>query len=500
MNPPSLVPAASPSLSGLRLDNRFARLGEPFLTRIAPQPLSDPYLVAVSPAAAALLGLDPETLSRPDAIAVFAGNQPLPGGDPVATVYGGHQFGHWAGRLGDGRAHLLGEAVVDGARWEIQLKGSGLTPYSRMGDGRAVLRSSIREFLCSEAMHALEIPTTRALAVVGSDLPVARETMETAAVVTRLAPSFVRFGHFEHFYYCGRHDALRTLADHVIDTCYPELRDAPQPYFALLREVTLRTARLIAAWQAVGFCHGVMNTDNMSILGATIDYGPFGFIDGFDAHHVCNHSDDTGRYAYSRQPGIGEWNCFALGQAMLPLVGSVEEAQAALSPYRRTFADELETRLRAKLGLVEPGRHDRELFDGLFALLHEQRADFTLFFRALAQVHSGDSGGDSACRALLRETAAFDAWVGSYRERLRQEGVDDVARAEAMRKVNPKYVLRNYLAEQAIRAATAEPRDFSEVSRLLAVLSRPFDEQPGNDAYAAPPPGWASSIAVSCSS
>ncbi|HWS74671.1 MAG TPA: YdiU family protein [Quisquiliibacterium sp.] len=499
--PPADSPGEANPLSSLRLDNRFARLGDTFYTPMPPEPLPSPRLVSVSPAAARLLGVDPAALAHPQAVDILAGNRPLPGGEPLAAVYAGHQFGNWAGRLGDGRAILLGEAIgPDERRWEIQLKGAGRTPYSRMGDGRAVLRSSIREFLCSEAMDALGIPTTRALAVVGSDQPVIRETVETAAVLTRLSPSFVRFGHFEHFYYCGRHDALTTLADHVIDAFYPHLRAEPQPYAALLREVTVRTARLIAAWQAVGFCHGVMNTDNMSILGLTIDYGPFGFIDGFDAHHISNHSDDGGRYAYSRQPGIGEWNCYALGQAMLPLLGTVDDAQAALAPYRREFADELERRLRAKLGLVEPAAHDRALFDRLFAMLHEGRTDFTRFFRALAQVRSADATGDGACRALCRDVAAFDAWVALYRERLCQEARDDGERGREMLRVNPKFVLRNYLAEQAIRAADAPGHDPGEVDLLLQVLSRPFDEQPENERFSQEPPDWAGSLAVSCSS
>ena len=331
---------------GLTWDNAFERLGGQFYTRLPPVPLhGQPYWVARSAAMARELGLADDWWQALGVLQAVSGNRPLVGSTPLASVYSGHQFGAWAGQLGDGRAILLGEVRTPAAgTQELQLKGSGLTPYSRMGDGRAVLRSSIREFLCSEAMHALGVPTTRALCVTGSDEPVRRERMETAAVVTRVAPSFIRFGHFEHFSHGGQHDALRTLADFVIARFYPQCRDAANPHAALLAEVTRRTAALIAQWQAVGFMHGVMNTDNMSILGLTIDYGPFQFMDGFDPAHICNHSDHQGRYAYERQPQIGHWNLFALGQALLPLIGQSDQALAALQAYPGLFAAELDQR------------------------------------------------------------------------------------------------------------------------------------------------------------
>ncbi len=305
---------------GLRWRNRFAALGPDFHTRLLPTPLPAPYWVGHSAAVANTLGLTPDWTSNEEWLAALSGNRVLAGSDPLATVYSGHQFGVWAGQLGDGRALLLGE--TEGGL-EIQLKGAGRTPYSRMGDGRAVLRSSIREFLCSEAMHGLGIATTRALCVTGSDAPVRREEIETAAVVTRVAPSFIRFGHFEHFAANDRMDELRHLADFVIDSFYPACRHtekfAGNPYAALLEAVSERTAALLAQWQAVGFCHGVMNTDNMSILGLTLDYGPFQFLDGYDPAHICNHSDTQGRYAYARQPNIAYWNLFCLGQALLHL-------------------------------------------------------------------------------------------------------------------------------------------------------------------------------------
>jgi serine/tyrosine/threonine adenylyltransferase len=384
---------------------------------------------------------------------------------------------------------------------ELQWKGAGLTPYSRMGDGRAVLRSSIREFLCSEAMHALGIPTSRALSVAGSDQGVMRETVETSAVVVRMAPSFVRFGSFEHWFYRNKSDELKILADYVIDRFYPELRAEDNPYVGLLREVTVRTAHMIAHWQAVGFMHGVMNTDNMSILGLTIDYGPFGFMEAFDPGHICNHTDQQGRYSYSNQPQVGHWNCYALGQALLPLIGEVEAAQAALDVYQPAFAAKLDELLHAKLGLTQleqPADADRALFDGMFALMQANGVDFTLFFRRLSGLRAADASGDEPLRDLFIDRPAFDAWAIQYRERLQAEASDDAQRQLAMNKINPKYVLRNYLAQVAIEKA--QNKDFSEVERLLAVLQRPYDEQPEHDHYAALPPDWASHLEVSCSS
>lgn len=495
----ALVGGDQGAVPALALENSFTRLPGEFYTRLLPTPLADPYLVGASAMAARLIGLDVETLAQPQVLAVFAGNAPLPGGEPHAAVYSGHQFGVWAGQLGDGRAITLGEARHEADRWEIQLKGAGLTPYSRMGDGRAVLRSSIREFLCSEAMAALGVPTTRALCVIGSRAPVVRETVETAAVVTRLAPSFVRFGSFEHWYHRDRPEALALLADHVIAGHYPEIGPGPGRYRALLEAVVLRTARLVAHWQALGFCHGVMNTDNMSILGLTLDYGPFGFMEAFDAGHICNHSDDAGRYAYARQPQVAHWNLYALGQALVPLIGSVEETRAALEPFEGVFEAAMAEHLGRKLGLAAPtGPGDAPLVDGLFALLQQNHADFTLFFRRLCDLKQADPKADGPLRDLFLEPAAFDAWAALYRARLAQDGGEDAGRQARMRAVNPRYVLRNYLAEVAIQHARNQ--DFSELAKLQKVLERPYDEQPENAAYAAPAPEWAAGLEVSCSS
>nr|WP_246013393.1 YdiU family protein [Pigmentiphaga humi] len=496
-------------LSSLRTDNSFAALPEDFYSRVTPQPLGDPWLVHANPEAAALIGLAPEALAGPQFLAVFSGAQPLPGGAPLAAVYSGHQFGVWAGQLGDGRALLLGEACGPAGSWELQLKGSGLTPYSRMGDGKAVLRSSVREYLASEAMHGLGIPTTRALALVASDDPVIRETVETAAVVTRMAPSFVRFGSFEHWASRQRPDLLRTLADYVIDRFYPECRPAPAgeaqsaagPYLRLLAAVTRRTAELMADWQAVGFCHGVMNTDNMSILGLTLDYGPYGFMDGFDAHHVCNHSDSAGRYAWDAQPAVGHWNLYRLAGALMPLVQDEAALRAALAGYEQAFLGAFHRKMAAKLGLRQWQDGDEELLDGLWAAMHHDRADFSLGFRRLARVASTETSpppGGETFEDLFIDREAAQAWLAGYRARLRQDGQADAARAAAMNRVNPLYVLRNHLAELAIRAARS--RDAGEIDRLVRLLRDPYTEQPGCESYARLPPDWAGSLQVSCSS
>jgi len=482
----------------LPFGNGFAELPPAFYTRLMPTPMPAPHFVAASSRAAALVGIDPASLAQDDFVAAFTGNAVPEGAQPLAAVYSGHQFGVWAGQLGDGRAILLGDLPGPEGRMELQLKGAGKTPYSRMGDGRAVLRSSIREFLCSEAMAALGIPTTRALVVTGSPQRVMRESLETAAVVTRMAPSFVRFGSFEHWYYRDKQDELRRLADYVIDGFYPELRAAGNPYQALLAEVTRRTARMIAGWQSVGFMHGVMNTDNMSILGLTLDYGPFGFMEAFDVNHICNHTDQGGRYSYANQVAIGHWNCYALGNALLPLIGEVEDAQAALDVYMPEFEAKLDALLHAKLGLLEKREGDRALFDSLFTIMQASHVDFTLLFRRLADLKVEGAGSEEGVRDLFIDRAAFDDWAGRYRERLRLEAGDDATRRAAMNRVNPKYILRNYLAQQAIERA--QNGDYSEVARLLAILEQPFDEQPEHEAYAALPPDWAAHLEVSCSS
>ena len=449
-------------------ESTFMRsLGPAFHTELPPQPLPGVHWVACSEALARELGLA-DWLSSDEALQLLSGNATPPVGRTRASVYGGHQFGVWAGH-----------------------------------DGRAVLRSSIREFLCSEAMHHLGVPTTRALAVTGSPQPVRRETIETAAVVTRVAPSFIRFGHFEHFAHTADDRAsLQRLVDFVIDTFYPTCRDAANPTLALLDDVTRRTAELMAQWQAVGFCHGVMNNDNMSILGLTIDYGPFGFLDAFDPGHICNHSDTQGRYAYARQPQVALWNLHALAQALVPIVGTDEAALEslgdALEPYRDAFAAALHARMAAKLGLATQRDGDRELIDDFLRLMAADRTDFTITFRSLAGFDSRAGADNARVRDHFIQREAFDAWALRYATRLRAEGSSDAERGERMNRVSPKFVLRNHLAQAAIERA--QRGDFDDTARLLKVLERPFDEQPEAAPYAAFPPEWAQSIEVSCSS
>ena len=492
-------------------NNRFASLGEAFFAPLQPTPLPAPYWVGTSAAVARWAGWDGwevAHLQNPDVLQALSGNRPLAGSEPLASVYSGHQFGQWAGQLGDGRAILLGE--VNGL--EVQLKGAGRTPFSRMGDGRAVLRSSIREFLASEAMHGLGIPTTRALCVTGSDAPVRRETLETAAVVTRLAPSFIRFGHFEHFCHHGMPDELKALADFVIDHHYPDCRRDPRwggnPYVALLAAVTARTADMVAHWQSVGFCHGVMNTDNMSILGLTIDYGPFQFMDAYDPAHICNHSDNTGRYAFYKQPNVAYWNLFCLGQAMMPLIDEQDQAIAALETFKDLYPRALARRMAAKLGLAHPQdtrpQNDYEMaapapvIEGVLTLLAAGKVDFTIFWRQLSHWvrDGGDAGSRDAVRDLFLDRGGFDAWLLSYSELLAH--TPRAQAADLMLKTNPKFVLRNHLGEQAIEAA--RQKDFRMVADLLRVLEAPFDEHPDCESWAGFAPDWAAQISISCSS
>jgi uncharacterized protein YdiU (UPF0061 family) len=502
MDNPQAPPSPTPARPDLRWSHRFASLGPRFYTELQAQGLPSPHWVASSPECAAWLGWDRDWTRSNEALQVFSGSGVWPGMRPLASVYSGHQFGVWAGQLGDGRALWLGEVETPHGPMELQLKGSGLTPYSRMGDGRAVLRSSIREFLCSEAVHGLGIPTTRALCITGSALPVRRETVETAAIVTRVAPSFIRFGHFEHFSYAEAQgepfSELRQLADFVVQHFYPQCKEASNPYAALLQAVTERTARLMADWQAVGFCHGVMNTDNMSILGLTIDYGPFGFLDAFDPGHICNHSDHQGRYAFAQQPGVALWNLYALGQALMPLIEDSNAAVAALEGFKVVFPQAMQARLCAKLGLRRAGDPgDQQLADDWLRLLAQDKVDHTLAWRALARFDSA-TGQAGPVQDFFIDRPAFDAWARRYAERLRSEQSVDTERAARMNRHNPRYVLRNHLAEAAIQKAQAG--DFSEIDKLRQILTRPFDEQPENADYAALPPDWAQGIEVSCSS
>lgn len=486
------------ALEELRFDNGFAGLPAEFYERRRPTGISDPHLIAFNPDAAALIGLGPQEGRRPEFIAVASGNALLPGMDPVAAIYAGHQFGTFVAQLGDGRAILLGEvrnAAGDG--WELQLKGAGMTAFSRSADGRAVLRSTVREYLCSEAMHALGIPTTRALAMTGSSQAVYRETIETAAVLVRMAPTFVRFGSFELFASRRQTAEVRILADYVIGRYFPDAGTGGDRYARFFADVVARTARLMAAWQAVGFAHGVMNTDNFSIAGLTLDYGPFGFLDAYEPAFICNHTDAGGRYAFDAQPTIGLWNCYALASALTSLIPKAE-LQTLLATYEETYRADFLARMRAKCGLERPEPEDAQLILDLLALLAAAGADYTRFFRALCGIDVNAAPADDAAAAMFADRDGWYAWQQRYRARLALETGDAAARSAAKRAVNPKYILRNYLAQTAIEHA--QTGDFSEITRLHDVLRRPFDEWPECESYAALPPDWAREISVSCSS
>jgi hypothetical protein len=486
-------------LETLSFNNTYTRLPSAFYAKLNPTPFtSSPHLVSVNSAAAELIDLDLREATRPEFAALFGGGMLAPGMDPLAMLYSGHQFGVYVPQLGDGRAILLGEATnARGERWDLHLKGAGMTPFSRDGDGRAVLRSTIREYLCSEAMHALGIPTTRALCIVGSDDKVYREQVETAATLLRMAPSHVRFGTFEIFYYRRQYDSLKVLADFVIESHFAHLRDATDQYARFFGEVVERTAKLIAGWQAVGWSHGVMNTDNMSIVGLTLDYGPFGFMDDYDAGFICNHSDHNGRYAFNQQPYIGLWNLSCLAQSLLPL-SDKEALKAGLDSYTSTFEREYRAQMRSKFGLTQERGEDDELIREFLSLLQGSHADYTIVFRELGTFASQPGARNEHLREHFLDRDRFDEWALRYRERLHVERSHDDERHQAMNRANPKYVLRNYLAQIAIEKA--QQKDYSEVDRLLALLQHPYTEQPGMDAYAAPPPHWGKHLSVSCSS
>jgi len=502
-------------LEDLPFDNSYARLPPAFYEVVDPTPLPDPYLVAFNPDAAALLDLAPDSARDPALPYYLSGARRIPGAEPIAEAYAGHQFGVWVPQLGDGRAFLLGQVRNGDTTWDVHLKGGGRTRYSRFGDGRAVLRSTIREYLASEAMHGLGIPTSRALCIVGSDFPVQRETVETAATLIRLAPTHVRFGTFELFASRGETDLVRPLADYVIEHHFPELAGDPDRVRHLFGLATRRTGVLMAQWMAAGFSHGVMNTDNMSILGLTLDYGPYGFLDDYDPDFICNHTDVEGRYGFGQQPGIGMWNCARLGEALLiadPALGRGNESsagqpdpalagwQAELESYWDAFAPEYGRLMRAKLGLRTESESDPALFRDLFGFLRDGKADYTNFFRELGTFESAGGGTWPVGHEprLSGDRAALDAWAVRYAERLRAEASVDSERAARMRRANPKFVLRNWIAQEAIERALQ--KDYAFIEELRRLFAAPYDEHPGNERLAQPPSPADRGISVSCSS
>lgn len=531
-------------LGQLRFDNRFVaalpadpesgnfrrQISNACYSRVTPTAVKAPQLVAWASEVAQLVGLAEADCADPLFAQVFAGNRLLPGMDPYATCYGGHQFGNWAGQLGDGRAINLGEVVNrSGERWALQLKGAGPTPYSRGADGLAVLRSSVREFLCSEAMHHLGVPTTRALSLVTTGESVVRDMFydgnpqqEPGAIVCRVAPSFTRFGHFEILAARGETGLLQRFADFIIGTdCaafgLPAITDANRRdvILAWLAEVCRRTADMIVGWMRVGFVHGVMNTDNMSVLGLTIDYGPYGWLEDYDPDWTPNTTDAQGRrYRYGHQPQIALWNLVQLANAVYPLIGEAAPLETALETYRQRYDSAWRAMMADKLGLDAFG-DDHDLVESLFELLRAVETDMTLFFHGLAAVpadgamNSDEPVPEALAPAYYREDQLsadyrhrLRKWLDRYHARLAQAGVDDADRRRRMQRANPRYVLRNYLAQLAID--DAEQGDYTRIHELLDTLRRPYDVQPEREHLAARRPEWARQRAgcsmLSCSS
>lgn len=465
-----------------------------FYSALQPTPLHNARVIWHNVPLAQELAI-PESLFTPEhGAGIWGGETLLPGMSPLAQVYSGHQFGAWAGQLGDGRGILLGEQLLEnGKTVDWHLKGAGLTPYSRMGDGRAVLRSTIRESLASEAMHYLGIPGTRALAIVTSDTPVYRETVESGAMLMRIAESHIRFGHFEHFYYRRDIDGVRTLVDFTIRHYWPQLQHEADGYALWFKDVVARTAQMIARWQTVGFAHGVMNTDNMSILGLTLDYGPFGFLDDYQPEFICNHSDHQGRYRFDNQPAVGLWNLQRLAQAVSPWI-EVDTLNAALEGYQAVLFQEYGQRMRQKLGLFSERTGDNDLLNGLYALMEREGSDYTRTFRLLSETEQHSAA--SPLRDEFIDRSAFDSWFTQYRARLQLEQVDDATRQRAMKLANPAIVLRNWLAQRAIEQA--EKGDYRELHSLHEALRDPWRDR--DDDYSRRPPDWGKRLEVSCSS
>lgn len=475
-------------------DNTWFRELTGCYTALNPTPLAGGRLLYHNAPLATSMGLD-SALFEGRGHDVWHGAAQLPGMQPLAQVYSGHQFGVWAGQLGDGRGILLGEQRLDdGSKLDWHLKGAGLTPYSRMGDGRAVIRSSVREFLASEALHHLGIPTTRALTLSTGDEPVYRETTERGAMLMRISPSHLRFGHFEHFFYSQQQEKVQQLADYAIRHHWPHLEGEADRYQQWFTDIVLRTARLIALWQSVGFAHGVMNTDNMSILGLTIDYGPFGFLDDYQPDFICNHSDYQGRYSFENQPMIGMWNLNRLAHVLSGLL-TTEQLRMALSAYEPELMRVWGERMRAKLGLLTQQSSDNQILTDLLALMTQEQSDYTLTFRLLSEIQQAESRSPLRDEFIDRE--AFDGWYQRYCNRLMDEQVSDEERQAVMKAANPAVILRNYLAQQAIEEA--ERGEQGTLARLHQALQQPFSDETAAE-YRQRPPDWGKTLAVSCSS
>lgn len=469
-------------------DNSYARLPEQFYARLAPVPVKAPSLIRVNERLAGELGLDTGRLANEQTIAVFAGNHVPKHAEPIAMAYAGHQFGHLVPQLGDGRAILLGELIgTHGTPWDIHLKGSGQTPFSRQGDGRAPIGPVMREYIVSEAMHALGIPTTRSLAAVATGEPVYRERMLPGAILTRVAASHVRIGTFEYFAARGDNHSVKILADHIINRLYPSAWDAENPYLAFFEKVMAKQAALIANWMHVGFIHGVMNTDNMAISGETIDYGPCAFMDHYDPATVFSSIDVAGRYAYGNQGHIAQWNLARLAETLLFLFdensqSAIGKAEAAIATFPERFQRAWLDGMRRKLGLEDVQADDKALIDSLLGIMHQEEADFTLTFRALCQAE----GDDADLQAILGANEALPQWLDRWKKRLAREATTPAKRRERMRLTNPAYIPRNHQIAKAI-AQAEEQQGYSKMDALMAVLAKPFQERRAYAEYALPP-------------
>ncbi|WP_457748045.1 protein adenylyltransferase SelO [Sulfurimonas sp.] len=477
--------------SNLQLTTPYLKLDPLFYDKVSPTPLEKPYIISTSQDAAKLLGVDEDLNNDERILELVNGETFLAGSEPFAMAYAGHQFGYFAGRLGDGRAINLGK--VNG--WNLQLKGSGLTLYSRRGDGRAVLRSSIREYLMSEAMYGLGIETSRALALIGSQSSVAREQWEKGAIVLRLSPTWVRFGTFEYFNSIGEYSKLEELADYVIDESFSYLKEEENRYLKMYAQIVKNTATTLAHWQSVGFNHGVMNTDNMSIDGRTIDYGPFAFLDDYDSNYVCNHTDSEGRYSFKNQPGIAHWNLSMLARALSPLV-NYEDMQVVLDDiYANQYEKKYLELMKNKLGLFQEEENDASLVRWLLGTLESCVVDYTLFFRKLSYYNGDNETLTELCEYQQRP---LQEWLEAYSTRLKKESLDDEVRKKKMLASNPKYILKNFLLQEAIEKA--QNGDFSMVDDMLSVAHAPFDEHLELEYLARQTPKSAKNIKLSCSS
>ena len=480
-------------MSKLNFDNSYARLPSHWYQSVSVTPLKNTHLISFNAPLAQALGLNPCEWAPSQLVETFTTEQGPEGAEPLAMKYTGHQFGVYNPDLGDGRGILLGEHLDPaGNRWDFHLKGAGKTAYSRFADGKAVLRSSIREYLVSEAMFGLGIPTTRALAIFGSEEFTLRNGAEPCAQVLRVTPCHIRFGHFEYFYYSGQHEDLKQLADYVIDRYYPDAKQAENPYLFMYQQVVERSAYLVAQWQSYGFVHAVMNTDNMSIIGETFDYGPFTFMDRYEPDHIANKNDDRGRYAFSNQPSIMQWNLAALAQALIPLIDK-SDLEAQLDRFSTLYFDAYYTKLSQRLALPNPGVIHKALIDEMLALLEKQQGDLNRFILALTDLEKGDALG-----AEEDSPESYSEWLSRFYAVRHSEEEQLKSRLDYAKTLNPVYILRNYMCEEAIR--DAHQGDYQRVNHLLAMVREPTKYYAPLADYADAPPKWAEGIFLTCSS